>query len=256
MEYSNCITWGHNDNSVRGGEGGDTLTVASPESKLDAIQALLAFDGGSGGGVGNSNDHDHFRLINVADTSVDDVLNVTRSVIEVKSMGFDDSSWAPASSYWINLRDATSGTFTVEIFDPLKNKNESRAVPFPVGEQELETIIQRMIVPAEIELDSCGSFGTSKCTNAVKVWAVGEHAFVVFFTGERLYDGVTMNITEKALSTFVPEYFQNVTNDILQQNSDIFYRNVETLDISMGDLDTVVNIRGEFNAGASAKRPG
>ena len=229
---------------VRGDEGGDTVRVESPESKVNTIQALLAVDGGTGPGAGNANDVDQFIIVNVGDNVLDDVLNVTRFVVEAPSMGFDDSSWSPDSSYWINLRGATGGSFTLEVFDPLTNNTTSEVVSFPVDERELETIIQRMIIPASVEGGSCGLHGTSKCTNAVKIWSVGEDAFVVFFVGERLHDGVRLNMTETDLANFVPEYFQNVTNDILRQNSDVFYRNVETLDIYMGDRDVVLNIRG------------
>jgi len=79
---------------VRGGEGGDTLTVESGESKLDKIQALLAYDGGSGTGTGNTNEVDHFIMVDHNDTAVDDVLNLTRFVVEAASMGFDNSRWA------------------------------------------------------------------------------------------------------------------------------------------------------------------
>jgi hypothetical protein len=238
---------------VRGGEGGDTLTVESDESKLDKIQALLAFDGGSG----NSNDIDHFIMINNADVLNDDVLNLTRFVVETASMGFDNSSWAPESSYWINLRDATEGTFTLEVFDPVMSYTETRIIAYPINETALESIIQRMIIPKEEELDTCGEIGTSKCTNAVKVWSVGDDAFAVFFVGERIYDGVLLNMTEKKLDNFVPEFFQNITNDILQQNSDVVYTNVETLGIFMGDLDVVINVRGKFLLGQlNAGKPG
>mmetsp|Transcript_32748 Transcript_32748/g.68855 ORF Transcript_32748/g.68855 Transcript_32748/m.68855 type:complete len:347 (+) Transcript_32748:489-1529(+) len=103
-----------------------------------------------------------------------------------------------------------------------------------------------MIIPEEDELDSCGELETSKCTNAVKVWSVSDHAFAIFFVGERLNNGMILNmtVTEEMLDDFVPEYFQNVTNDILQQNSDLIYTNVEILNIFMGDLDVVVNVRG------------
>ena len=57
--------------AVRGGPGSDLLNVSSPNSKLDQIQALLAFDGGSGSGIANSAEVDHFVLVNTADTNVD-----------------------------------------------------------------------------------------------------------------------------------------------------------------------------------------
>lgn len=233
--------------TVRGGEGGDKLVVESPESKLETVRALLAFDGGSGAGVGNSNDADHFMLVNTGDTAVDDVLNVTRFVVEVESMGLDldSSSWAPDNSYWINFRSATSGTFTLEVFDPVTNNTTVNDVAYPITESELEIVIQDMIIPAERN-ETCGSIGNSECTDAVKVWSIGNDAFIVFFVGERLRDGVTLNVTEKALSNFVPEYFQNVTNDFLHQNSDVLYTNVEVLDIFMGEMDTVLNIRGKW----------
>lgn len=221
--------------AVRGGEGDDTLTVESELSKLDTIQSLLAFDGGPGA-------NDEFILVNTNDIVVDDVLNMTRFVVETPSMGFDNSSWSPEFSYWINLRGATSGTFTLEVYDPVSENLVSEMIDYPVEEKVLETTLQLMLLP---ELDSCGEIGTSKCTNAVKVYSLGEDAFLIFFMGERLSDSMVLNMTETSLTGFVSENFQNATNDILLQNSDIFYTAVDFLDIYMGDLDVVLNVRGK-----------
>lgn len=201
---------------MRGGPGSDLLNVSSPDSKLDQIQALLGFDGGSGSGIANSGELDQCVLVDTADTEVNDVLNVTRAVIEVASMGFDGSSYSPEQSYWVNLRNAASGTFTLELFDPVLNTALIQDIEYPISEEDLENTIQRMIIPAEEELSSCGSQGTTKCTSVVKVRFVGNDAFLVFFMGDKLYDGVTLNVTDKSLSNFAPEIFQNVTNDCLK----------------------------------------
>ncbi len=225
--------------SVRGGPGNDTATIASEDSKLDKIQALLSFDGGMGG-------EDELVLVNTNDIQVDDVLNVTRFIIETASMGFDRSSYAPEGSYWINLRGATSGTFTLELYDSVTSRSVTENVSFPTTEKELEALIQRMIIPSERER-RCGSIGTSMCTNAVKVYGLGTDAYLIFFMGERLFDGVSLNLTDVALDGFMSESFQNKSNDILLQNSDVVYVGVEVLDIYMGDLDVVLNIRGNLD---------
>lgn len=213
---------------------------------MDTIQSLLAFDGGKG-------ESDTFTLVNTNDNEADNVLNVTRFVIEFASMGYDNSSWSPERSYWINLRNATSGTFTLEIYDPPSGEVRKETINYPVEQEGLETqeesleaIIQRMIIPDENKT-TCGLNGTSVCTNAVKVYSLGDDAFLVFFLGERLNYNMELNMTEKSLDDgFVPEYFQNNTNDILFQNSDAVYTAVEYLDIFMGDLDIVLNVRGMF----------
>ena len=222
--------------AVRGGDNADRLRVESEASKLDTIQSLLAFDGGSG-------EEDEFVLVNTNDFEVDDVLNMTRFVVETSSMGFDNSSWAPEFSYWINLRGAVSGTLTLDVYDSVTNRLVSEVITYPVEERVLETILQRMILP---EPNSCGKIGNSKCTNAVKVYSLGADAFLVFFMGERLSEPMFLNMTSTSLDGFVSEEFQNVTNDILLQNSDILYTGVDFFDIFMGDLDVVVNVRGMF----------
>ena len=83
----------------------------------------------------------------------------------------------------------------------------------------------------------------SQCANAVKVWPVGD-SLVVFFVGERLGANVTLTLYTDELADFIPELFQNRTNDLLARNSDVVYANLEVLDVWMGKDDLVTNVRG------------
>jgi len=242
---------------IHGKNGSDKVIVSSDEYKLENISALLGFDGGDG-------ESDELILNNTGDTDTDDVLNVTRFVVEVPSMQLGESSTrVPSVSYLLNFRRATGGSFTLGVVDPLQSSLEPKtlALAYPVGGNKyesatlIEAAIQRMVIPKDKELDSCGYAATSKCSNAVKVWPVADDAFAVFFLGERL--GVDMELTLKTdnLTGFDEEMFLNVTkdiinatNDIIKQNSDVCYSNLELLTINMGDVaDTVVNVRGTSN---------
>jgi len=228
---------------VHGKDGEDTLTVSSDESKLDKIQALLVFDGGSD--VAST---DSIIVNNTGDQSVDDVLNVTRLLVEVPSMAFDDGSLAPKDSYLINLRGATGGNFTLEVSDPESDEPTNVTMAYtPNNASLLESLIQRALIPLESE-KSCGSSQTSKCSNAVRVWQMGD-GYAVFFVGERLNSTVAIRLFTDDLESFEPELFQNKTNDILRRNSDLAYANVEKLDIAMGNRSVVVNVRGKMSHG-------
>lgn len=230
---------------VYGNRGNDTFTVMSDDSKVDKIQALVAFDGGPNEGT----EMDKLTIDNSGDTLVDDVLKVTRFIVETESMAFNTSSSAPGLSYLINLRNATGGNFTLEIYDPETTTISNQTFDYPLAETPydsaklLESKIQRMIIPEEIELGSCGELNTSKCSSAVKVWSIGD-AFAVFIAGERLGDDVDIKLYTDSLEGFDSEMYLNETNDILRQNSDVAYANLEELDILMGDIGVVVNARG------------
>ena len=233
---------------IHGREGSDAVTVESEEGKLDKIQALLAFDGGD-----EDEGSDTLLLNNTADSDTDDVWNVTRFVVEVASMDFvANSSMAPFVSYLLNFQSATGGTFTLGVSDPIENVPKSKTLTYPVAGNKydsaalLESTIQRLVIPKEDELDTCGELGTSKCASAVKVFPVGDDSFVVFFVGERLKEDIELTLSTE-LTGFSSEMFLNETNDIIKQNSDICYSNLEVLEIYTGDLDDkVLNIRGTF----------
>ena len=117
---------------IQGGPGDDNVTVSSNSSKLDEIRALLAFDGGA------EDDIDSLSLDNSADTEVDDILNLTRLLVEVESMNplpnlntseqsdpynstFEIPPVLPRESYLINLRNASDGNLTLVLRDPTDN---------------------------------------------------------------------------------------------------------------------------------------
>ena len=223
---------------IRGEEGSDHVTVSSDDSKIHSILALLAFDGGSG--------DDTLVVDDTGDTGVDTVLNVTRALIEVESMEFEESSRAPQFSHWIDFRGIASGDFTIEIRDDGLDTSTFKKFEYSqANESSLEATIQDVLLPTTKGYDvskTCGTFSNTTCTNAVKVYSVGD-GYLVFFVGERLDKDVYINVTTQ-LDGFEPEYFQNMTQTIIPRNSDITYYNVETLEIGLGDASTVVNVRG------------
>ena len=129
-------------------------------------------------------------------------------------MGFDDTSDAPSNSYLVNLRGATGGQFTLKVYDSVNDRTTSEPIDYPFDVNDLESILQRTVIPIEEEY-SCGKNATSKCTNAVKVYEVGD-GFAVFFVGERNAEEVTLSLLTDQLVGFESEYFQNKTIDILE----------------------------------------
>ena len=224
---------------VRGENGDDTVIVSSDESKLNHIKALLAFDGG----VGND------ELILDNSQGDDDVLNVTRAHVEMESLKFhheglfDSLLEAPRYSYWLDFRGAVEGDFILEVTDSVTGIKARKNVPYPLTAERLRDYIFYSIIP-EGEESSCGELSTSPCAPVAKVVAVGE-AFAIFFVGERKLTGAEVNITSTAnLTNYTPEMFQNITQTIIQRNSDISYYNVEHLNVQMGGQSTVLNVRG------------
>ena len=115
-------------------------------------------------------------------------------------------------------------------------------VKYPINAADLESRIQRALIPSDDE-NSCGTNQTTKCSNAVKVYEIGQ-TFAVFFVGEQLSTPVNVTLNVSSLEYFEPEVFQGMTIDLLKRNSDIAYANVEILDIKTGTGAAVVNVRG------------
>jgi hypothetical protein len=222
---------------VNGEEGNDIVYVSSDEQKLNKILSLLAVDGGA-------EESDSLILDNSADFSMDDVLNVTRLLIEVESMEISPPTnetknpVLPEDSYIIMLRNSTGGSFNLSF--PALNLTSSIVYPATAG--KIEDTLNSMLLPVA---KSCGQLNTSQCSKAVKVWQLGDSdAFVIFFVGERLNTGLKLALDTDGLIDFYSETFLNETNDILAKNSDIAYTNIETLSITMGHHTIVSNIRG------------
>lgn len=121
-----------------GGSGNDAVTVAPKNHSLDTIKALLAFDGGAGV-------DDSLILIDNS-TAVDDVLNLTRLLVEVESIEMPASiSRAPRDSYLISLRGATGGSFDLHIDDPEGNITAKVTISLPIDVSAIEEAIDDAI---------------------------------------------------------------------------------------------------------------
>ena len=92
---------------INGGQGLDTFNVSSAdERKVDRIKALLMFDGG------DDEDTDILFIDNSGDANGNDVINVTRGLVEMGSMVAPEEisgSFLPRESYLVILRNATDG---------------------------------------------------------------------------------------------------------------------------------------------------
>jgi len=251
---------------INGEEGEDEVLVSSNDVKLELIDALLAFDGG------NDEDNDVLILDNSNDYDLDDVVNVTRLVVEVSSMeapDFNKTSMVnstslkipdddevepsnitekmanpilPRESYLINLRDSTGGTFTLVLNDTITKRILSATFSYDASAEIIQNELNSLLLPNS---KSCGEDFTSYCSDACKVWELGNsNTFAIFFVGQRLNSGVGLSFYTNELIEFQEEIFNNMTNDILFKNSDVAYTNVDFLTIFMGHQDIVVNARG------------
>ena len=245
---------------VNGEDGTDNVVVSSDELKVDGIDALLAFDGGE------SDEQDFLLFENSGDwRGLDDVVNVTRLIVEVYSMEAPDldptdnetNPILPRDSYIITLRNATGGSFTLSLDDPSTNRTNliSKTIEYPTTATIVKDRINSLLYP-DIIIDSmpisghetCGKHSNSACSSSVLVWQMGSseesQTFLIFFAGQRLNAGITLSFNTDGLNDFYTEKFNNNTNDAIFVNSDIAYTNVDILHIYMGEMDTVVNLRG------------
>jgi len=230
---------------INGDSGNDTVHVSSNEKQLRLINALLAFDGG------DDSFGDVLTLDNSEDYDLDNVLNVTRLMIEVESMALAESvptennPILPRDSYIINLRNSTGGSFVLSMDDPLTNRIDLEVnVTYGVA---AETIAEELTTAllGNIYAQTCGQNSSSFCADPVKVLQLGNSdTYAIFFVGERLNAGVTLSLLTEGLSDFYSEIFVNRTNDILAKTSDTVYTNVDFLNIHMGHQNIVSNIRG------------
>jgi len=218
---------------IYGEAGNDRVMVSSGASRLERINSLLLFDGGIEGSdeglVG-----DTLLLDDSGDFEVNDVVNITRLVVEVESMISPPVTNAPLDSFLVSLRGAMSGSFEL-LIDGLS----SVTVEFPVNTSVLEEAIK-----AELFLpSSCGLLGDTKCSEVVKVAQIGEH-LAFFFIGEMLNEGATISFDGSNLMGFKSELFLGGANDVVAKNSDVVYANLELLEIVTGSANKVVNVRG------------
>ena len=261
------------------GEGGtDSVRVSSDKDKLEQIDALLCFDGGG------ESDDDVLTLDNSGDWDLDDVLVVTRLMVQVASMeapalelGANESLDAlalemganesapemgtngtknpilPRDSYLINLRNVAGGNFTLTVHDPETGASAtSKTFDYnDVTAKELKAELNALILggPPDGFCDglpkSCGQSSESCCADSVDVWRLGDSdTFAIFFVGEKLNAGVTLELDKGSDDSLYNEIYLNVTNDILGVNSDVAYTNVDFLHVKMGHQDITSNVRG------------
>jgi len=219
---------------IQGGGGQDSLVVSSDQNKTDKINALCMFDGGDS--------VDSLTLDDSGEDSANDVLNVTRLLVELDSMNMpEETMLAPTDSYLVSLRGATGGTFDLTLYDPINDSNSTVSVDYPVDLRALEDALKNELLTDGPK--SCGNVGETKCSDVVQVYSLGDQ-LGLFFLGERLNSGVTMDLTTDSLTSYESEQFGDETNDLLKKNSDFAYANVEKLTVSTGPFGKVINVRG------------
>ena len=229
---------------INGEDGYDTVYISSDEAKLNLINALLTFDGGQ------DTDEDVLILNNTADNGIDDVLIVTRLMIQVESMqpkiaNFSDTTTPilPRDSYLINLQNATGGSFTLSVDKPA-NPGAKSVITYPTSAEDIERSLTNLLLGGPYA-KNCGQAGTSYCADPVAVRQLGDSdTYAIFFVGERLNASVSLSLNTSELFHFDSERYKNNTNDILNVNSDVAYTNVDVLQVYAGQQDIVVNVRG------------
>jgi hypothetical protein len=229
---------------INGERGGDTVYVSSDDAKLDLIDALLTFDGGNDAG-------DALILNNTGDSQIDDVLIVTRLIVQVESMRSIFSEYdnvtnpvLPRESFLVNLQNATGGTFILSVDDSAFSGKKNVSIAYPTNSSIIEQHLTTLLLGGP-HAKNCGMKKTSYCADPVKVIQLGgSNTFAIFFIGERLNAGVKLSFETDLLIDFFSEQYKNATNDILHLTSDVAYTNVDELRIYMGKQDIVANIRG------------
>jgi hypothetical protein len=233
---------------INGGQGADIVNVSSvDERKLDTIRALLMFDGGV------DEDTDVLYLDNSGDTNRDDIINMTRLLVELESMEVpaemsltnETNPIHPRDSYLVTLRNATGGSFGFTLDDPLTGRVgiTTAQIPYPPTVRQIEYAISMALLPDQ---KSCGWLNTSDCSTAVRAWQMGQsYTYFIAFMGQRLNEGVSLALNSENLENYYEETFLNTTNDAILKNSDVAYSNIDDLIIPLGYQGNVVgNIRG------------
>ena len=232
---------------INGGGGRDVVSVSSVEAtKLDTIRALLMFDGG------DDEDTDTLFLDNSGDIDHDNIVNVTRLLVEVDSMkipdeisGSETNPIQPRESYLVTLRNATGGSFGFILNDPLTGRSsiQTAQIPYPPTVGQIENAIDMALLPDQ---KSCGQMSTSDCASTARAWQFGNSdTYFIAFMGERLNAGVSLALNSENLENSYEEIFLNNTNDAIMKNSDMAYTNIDDLIIALGFQGNVVgNIRG------------
>ena len=202
---------------INGGEGIDLVLVSSDDSKLDQIGALLIVDGGD-------DEDDTLTLDNSNDEDVDDVVNVTRLIVQVESMMVPDRNMTaeeennpilPRDSYLITLRNATGGSFTLSVDDPMTGRSSLTTPPisYPTTATVIEGAVNELLIPLSLgnetgRAKSCGVQNSSICSTAVEVWQLGDSdTYAIFFVGQRLNQNVTLSLDTSQVCTLCFFYF-------------------------------------------------
>ena len=158
---------------INGQGGDDTVLVSSDNEQLGLINALLAFDGGD-----ESSDGDVLILDNSEDYGIDDVLNVTRLMIEVESMDVPPIDTVnntgknpilPRDSYLINLQNSTDGSFVLSMNDTITHEAVEATLNYSgLTADAIEDALTTALF-GSINSRSCGQDSSSYCADSVKV---------------------------------------------------------------------------------------
>ena len=187
---------------VAGDGGDDTITVGSPAGTLTGIGSLLAVDGGSGSDR---------LVVNDSGETADSLGTLTQTSLTGLGMG----GAGAVSVYSVDPHGAAF-TITLAGFGSASFGAGADAAAVQAG-------LQQLMFPAV----SCGSAGTSRCSQSVFVWQLGGE-LVIGFQGE--VTGAAPALTS--------------TGTDVSRGDGIDYANVESLDISLGSGNDRFNVRG------------
>ena len=170
-------------------------------------------------------------LNNTGYTGIDDVLIITRLMVQVESMQSSPAQKhnmtnpvLPWDSFLINLLNATGGSFNLLVEDPMYvGGKKSVSISYPTSAEMIELRLTTLLLGGPYT-ESCGKANTSFCANPVAVRQLGgSNVFAIFFVEEMLDANVSLSLDTQMLIDFRSKQYKNRTNDILSVSSDITY---------------------------------
>ena len=187
---------------VSGDGGDDTITVGSLAATLTGIGSLLAIDGGTGSDR---------LVVNDSGDTADSLGTLTQTSLT----GLGMNGVGSVSVYSVDPHGAAF-TITLAGFGSASFAAGADAATVQAG-------LQQLMFPTA----SCGSAGTSRCSQSVFVWQLGGE-LLVGFQGE--VAGAAPALTS--------------TGTDQARGNGIDYANLENLDISLGSGNDRFNVRG------------
>jgi hypothetical protein len=136
----------------------------------------------------------------------------------------------PWDSFLINLLNATGGSFTLFVEDPMYVEGKKIvSISYPTSAEMIELRLTTLLLGGPYT-KSCGKANTSFCADPVAVRQLGgSNVFAIFFVGEMLDANVSLSLDTQMLIDFRSKQYKNRTNDILSVSSDKAYTNVDVL---------------------------